>query len=101
MMRSNVYEVLLVAAFIAANIPWLTEHFLLVVRLNKTAWWRWLEWLVFYCLTGLLAMALENKLTGGVHSQQWEFYVATLCLFVVFALPGFIYHYDLKKLLKA
>jgi len=44
-------------------------------------------------------MALENKLTGGLHNQQWGFYVATLCLFVVFALPGFIYHYDLKKLL--
>lgn len=46
-------------------------------------------------------MALEYKITGGNYSQQWEFYVATLCLFVVFALPGFIYHYDLKKLLKS
>ncbi|MBS4050427.1 MAG: DUF2818 family protein [Methylomonas sp.] len=58
-----------------------------------------MEWLLCYGLVGLLAMALENKLTGGLHNQQWGFYVATLCLFVVFALPGFIYHYDLKKLL--
>ncbi|MCQ8128242.1 DUF2818 family protein [Methylomonas rivi] len=58
-----------------------------------------MEWLLCYGLVGLLVMALENKLTGEVHGQQWEFYVATLCLFVVFALPGFIYHYDLKKLL--
>ena len=101
MAQSSVYSVLLAVAFIAANLPWLTERFLLVIKLNKTAWWRWLEWLVFYCLTGLLAATLENKLTGTVHAQQWEFYVATLCLFVVFALPGFIYHYDLKKLLKA
>ncbi len=48
-----------------------------------------------------MALALENKVTGGLHPQQWEFYVATLCLFVVFALPGFIYHYDLKNLFKS
>ena len=101
MQHSSVYPVLLTVAFLAANLPWLSERFLLVINLHKTAGWRWLEWLVCYGLVGLLAMALENKLTGGLHVQQWEFYVATLCLFVVFALPGFIYHYDLKKLLKA
>lgn len=100
MAHSHVYGVLLAMAFAAANLPWLSERFLLLIKLNKTAWWRWLEWWVCYGVVGLLAMALENKLTGGVHGQQWEFYVATLCLFVVFALPGFIYHYDLKKLLK-
>ena len=101
MQHSSVYGVLLAVAFLAANLPWLSERFLLVIKLHKTAGWRWLEWLVCYGLVGLLAMAFENKLTGGLHVQQWEFYVATLCLFVVFALPGFIYHYDLKKLLKA
>lgn len=88
-------------AFIAANLPWLSRRFLLVGDFEKTAAWRWLEWLVYYGLTGLAAAALEFKFTGVVYSQQWEFYLATLCLFVVFALPGFIYHYDLKKLLKA
>lgn len=101
MQHSSVYGVLLAVAFLAANLPWLSERFLLTIKLHKTAGWRWLEWLVCYGLVGLLAMALEHKLTGGLHVQQWEFYVATLCLFVVFALPGFIYHYDLKKLLKA
>ncbi len=100
MASSGVYGGLLAIAFIAANLPWLSERFLCVIQRNKTAAWRWLEWLVYYVLTGLLAMALEYKITGGNYSQQWEFYVATLCLFVVFALPGFIYHYDLKKLLK-
>ena len=101
MQHTSVYSVLLALAFLAANLPWLSERFLLIINLHKTAGWRWLEWLVCYGLVGLLAMALEHKLTGGLHAQQWEFYVATLCLFVVFALPGFIYHYDLKKLLKA
>lgn len=101
MTESSVFWVLLLVAFVAANLPWLSERFLLVLKLNKNAWCRWLEWLVCYGLTGGLSLALEHKMTGELHEQQWEFYVATLCLFVVFALPGFIYHYDLKKLLKA
>lgn len=98
MITGWVYGGLLAVALLAANLPWLTERFLLLVQVNKTALLRWLEWFIYYGLTGLLAMALEYKTTGNNYHQQWEFYVASLCLFVVFALPGFIYHYDLKKL---
>jgi len=101
MAQSGVYSALLAVAFVVANLPWLNERFLLVIKIDKTAWWRWLEWLCCYGLTGLLAAALEYRATGGLYPQQWEFYVASLCLFVVFALPGFIYHYDLKKLFKS
>ncbi len=101
MAQSGIYGGLLALAVLAANLPWLSDRFLIMIRLDKSAWWRWLEWLVCYVLIGLLAMALENKVTGGLHPQQWEFCVATLCLFAVFALPGFIYHYDLKNLFKS
>ena len=67
--------------------------------MNKNAWWRWLEWLLLYFIMGFLAFALERKITGVHHQQDWEFYVTTLSLFMVFALPGFIYHYDLKRIL--
>lgn len=98
-MQSGVYLFLLVAAFIAANIPWLGESFLGFVRMRKNAWWRWLEWLILYGLVGLFAIFLEYNQTGVIHRQDWEFYATTLSLFVVFALPGFIYHYDLKRIL--
>lgn len=101
MAENGVYGVFLAVAFIAANLPWLTERFLLVFKFNKNAGWRWLEWLICYGLVGCLALALEQKQTGNIYPQQWEFYVASLCLFVIFALPGFIYHYDLKKLLNS
>ncbi len=97
---SATYSFLLTVALLAANLPWLTERFLLTVTLTKTAAWRWLEWLSYYGLTALLAVALEYQATGTLYHQTWEFYVATLCLFAVFALPGFIYHYDLRKSLK-
>src|SRR5574341_858149 len=89
----------IVGAFLAANVPWLSERFFGFLKLShKNAWLRWLEWLLLYALTGLLAAALEYKVTGTGHAQDWEFYVTTFCLFMVFGLPGFIYHYDLKKM---
>lgn len=39
MAQSHVYGVLLAVAFAAANLPWLSERFLLLIRLNKTAGW--------------------------------------------------------------
>jgi len=91
---------LLVAiAFLAANLPWLSERVFFILRPGqgeKRAWQRWMEWLVLYVITGGVAIGLEQKLTGERYEQGWEFYAATLCLFLVFALPGFIYRHDLR-----
>ena len=57
---------------------------------------RILEWLILYVIVGALALGLKQKSFGERHAQGWEFYAVTLCLFLVFALPGFIYRYDLK-----
>ena len=91
--------ILILVAFAAANLPWLTERrfFLLPAgETTKPAWFCLLEWLLLYFVAGGIALGLEQKSMGGIHTQDWEFYVVTLCLFMVFALPGFIYRYDLK-----
>lgn len=90
---------LIAAAFVAANLPWLSERFLFVLSPPggvKRAWMRLLEWFVLYFLVGGLAIGLEMKYTGVIHHQAWQFYVVTFCLFLVFALPGFIYRHDLR-----
>ncbi len=87
-------------ALIAANLPWLSDRLFGLIPLpngTKAGWLRLLEWLIFYFITGGIAIGLEKKLTGGIHPQDWEFYVIGLCLFLVFALPGYIYLYDFKK----
>ena len=56
------------------------------------------EWMVLYTLSGLVAPGLEQKATGHRYPQEWEFYVVTLCLFIVFAIPGFIYRYQIRHL---
>jgi hypothetical protein len=99
------YVVLLVLiALVAANLPWLSDKVFVFFPTpihGKRAHIRLLEWLVYYFIVGLLAFGLEYKATGGTHSQDWEFYVITLCLFMVFALPGFIYRTELRHLLDA
>lgn len=95
--------ILLLAAVIAANLPWLGERFFFFFNPPggiKRVWMRLLEWLVLYALIGLVAVGLEQKASGERYSQDWEFYVVSLCLFVVFAIPGFVYRYQLRPLLQ-
>ncbi len=90
---------LLVVALVTANLPWLTSRFLLFIPLprGKNEWLRLLEWLIFYFLTGLLALGFEQRWTGGIHEQKWDFYVITFSLYLVFAFPGFIYCHLLQR----
>lgn len=90
---------LLVLALIAANLPWLSERVFFVLPAKggvKRAGVRLLEWLTLYFVIGFIALGLEQQLTGEHHHQNWEFYAINFFLFLVFALPGFIYRYDLK-----
>jgi len=100
---SNQYPIyiLLCLLIVAANLPWLSNKLFAIVTLkNKTGWIRGLEWLVLCVLSFALGFALEYKVMGTVTTQAWEFYVVALCLFAVFALPGFIYHHELKKVFR-
>ncbi|WP_018875182.1 MULTISPECIES: DUF2818 family protein [unclassified Thioalkalivibrio] len=92
-----------VVAFISANLPWLSERIGLMVLPEETKgpWTRIGEWLVLYFLIGLIGKGLEYQATGGIHTQGWEFYVITLSLFAMFALPGYIWRYDLRPHLRS
>ncbi len=103
--------ILFILALIAANIPFISDRVMLLYtgKSRKLFWLRMFEWFIMYLLTLTLATGLEIKLYGEAYSkiwefwlfpQHWEFYIITLCLFMVFALPGFVYRYDLKKHLK-
>ena len=93
---------LLIVSVVAANLPWLTERQFLILPPapgGKSVWLRLVEWFILYLIMGGIALGLEIKATGGTHNQDWEFYWVSLFLFMIFALPGFIYRHDLKHLL--
>ncbi len=86
---------LLILAFIAANLPFLSGRIFFLVKPStgsKNIAWRLLELIVLYFLIGGVAMLLEGK-QGDIHKQNWEFYAVNASLFVVFAYPGFVYRY--------
>lgn len=88
---------LLGIAVIAANLPWLSERFLFFIMPadgQKKFWMRLVEWLLLAGFIGILAIGLERKATGGMHEQDWEFYAVGLFLFMVFAIPGFIWRHQ-------
>jgi peptidoglycan/LPS O-acetylase OafA/YrhL len=98
-MLHDVVVTLFIIALILANLPWLHERLFVFFAApggHKPLWLCLLEWFVYFILWLVLAFGLEKKLMGDITHQGWEFYVITLCLFVVFALPGFIYRYDLR-----
>lgn len=102
MSSGAVVWLLIIVTFVLANLPWFTDKLFAFKSLKqeKTFAIRLFEWFVLYFIIGGIALGMETKLNGVRHEQSWEFYVVTLCLFMVFALPGVIFQIDLKHHLR-
>ena len=90
---------LLLLALVLANLPFLSERILFVRPVpasGKAGGWRVLELMLLYCIAGIVAWLMESR-AGQVHPQRWEFYAVTVCLFLVFAYPGFVYRFFWRK----
>ncbi|WP_324778494.1 DUF2818 family protein [Thiobacillus sedimenti] len=90
---------LLILAFVAANLPFLVERTFFVVRPGaggKNFAWRLLELTLLYFVVGGIGRLLEGS-QGDIQRQGWEFYAITAALFLVFAYPGFVYRYLWRK----
>lgn len=86
---------LLLLTLVLANLPFLTERLFGILPLKhsiKPIGWCCVEIVVLYVGLGGLALILEAQ-QGLVHQQHWQFYVATACLFLVFAFPGIVIRY--------
>lgn len=94
MTQSLAVWLVLAAALIGANLPFLSQRLLLVGprRPAKAFVWRLAELGLLWL--GLLAIGfgLESML-GQRSPQGWEFYAAMGCLFLTLASPGFVWRY--------
>jgi hypothetical protein len=88
----------LIAALVAANLPFLNDRWLAVIpRAHpKTLAMRAAELVVCYLLVGALGLALEQYV-GQIYPQRWQFYATTGALFLTLAFPGFVYRYLFKR----
>lgn len=82
----------LLAALVAANLPFFSQRILIVgpKPAHKRFTWRLLELVLMLALTLLLGTALEARI-GQVAAQGWQFYAAFACLFITLAFPGFVW----------
>jgi hypothetical protein len=85
------------AALVAANLPFVSQRLFAVIPLanGKNLAVRLVELVVLYLLVGGLALLLEQRL-GQIAPQGWEFYAITGTLFITLAFPGFVWRYLLK-----
>ena len=83
---------LLLLGFVAANLPFLTDRWLLLGprRVPKHLGWRLLELLLLAGLTIAVGLLVESRL-GQRAPQTWEFYATVVCLMLTFAFPGFVW----------
>ena len=90
----------ILAAFAAANLPFLNERWLVVgpqaSRSGKPFAMRLLELLLLYFIVGALALLIEKR-AGQIAPQKWEFYAVTGSLFLTLAFPGFVYRYLVRR----
>ncbi len=89
-------SLLILVIAIIANLPWVTERLLVVIPLRngKSSWLRLLELIIYYILSLMIASMAEMRTDGGIHPQDWEFFVTTLSGFLVLAVPGVVYRYQ-------
>ena len=89
----------IVVAFVAANLPFVLDRLVLGVypwKAPKPLGLRLAELVAFYFLAGALGLLLEHR-AGQIAPQGWEFYAITGALFLTFAFPGFVWRYLLKR----
>lgn len=95
MTQSASIWLVILAALVAANLPFINERWLIVgpvARFRKPLWGRIAEIVVGYLMVGGLALMLERR-AGQMAPQGWEFYAITATLFLTLAFPGFVYRY--------
>ena len=90
---ASIWLVILLA-FVAANLPFVNQRLLAVVPLArpKSLALRLAELVLMYFAVGGIGLLLEKR-AGQIAPQGWEFYAVTGALFITFAFPGFIWRY--------
>lgn len=99
MSSSGAVWLVIVAACLAANLPFLNHRVLAVgplLKPRKALVIRLAEMIVLYFLVGGLALLLEKR-AGQIAPQGWEFYAITGTLFLVLAFPGFVYRHLVRR----
>lgn len=98
MSQSITIWLLILLAFVAANLPFLNHRLLSIfpLRGGKSLAWRLVELVFWYFVVGGIGLLMEQS-AGQISPQGWQFYAITASLFLTLAFPGFVYRYLLRR----
>ena len=105
-MNQTIYSwLIIVILLLGANLPFLTSRYLGIVKVNsnthknnyKSLAIVGVELLSSYIIVGSIAAYVEYNL-GTLFIQRWEFFAATLALFITCAFPGFTWRYLRRRI---
>lgn len=97
-MQSSAVWLVIVLAMVAANLPFVSNRFFLLIPLKrppKSLWLRLAELIILYFVVGFIGLALENRI-GQIYPQHWEFYAVSASMFLVLAFPGYVLRYMVR-----
>lgn len=89
---------IIILAIAAANVPFVNERlfgFIPLTQARKSLWLRLFELIIMYVLVGIVAYFIERHF-GDVFTQDWIFFTVSICVFIIFAYPGFVVRYLLR-----
>ena len=95
--KEGAFWLVITLGFVFANAPFFSGKLLYVIKkalpysLVVLA-----NLLVSFVFLAVIFRVLEQS-SGVLHAQQWEFYATAVCLFLIFAIPGFVAKVLYKK----
>jgi Protein of unknown function (DUF2818) len=91
----------LTMGILLANFPFYSRFFLnaAFLKIKRIAIVVFFEFMICFGIFLMFGKWLESQ-KNALYEQSWEFYVVQLCLFLIFAFPGFIWRYLRKRALK-
>lgn len=99
MSQAAVYDVLFFSMLLFANLPFLSERFLGLLRIKspqKPLLVRLFEFLLIYVFLLLATWVLEAQF-GSLTVRTWTFYVLIGIGFFILSFPGVVYCFFWKK----
>lgn len=89
----------IIAAAVLANLSFISRRPFGVLprRTLKSAWLHVSELGAAYLVFLYFCLWMERAEHGVAYSQGWEFYAASLCVFLVFGFPGFVFRFFVSR----
>ncbi|WP_018149735.1 DUF2818 family protein [Leeia oryzae] len=95
--KEGAFWIVIALGLLSANAPFFTSKLLYIFKSKASYSLVVLVNLILSFLLLAVIVRVFEQSSGALHDQQWEFYATAVCLFLIFAIPGFVAKVLYKK----